>query len=224
MGRIKNIQAPKPYEMKCCSVQVELDTEKLKLLDAKTPEELGAVPKEVQEHIMFPATLGKQFDYVGATPQIPFVYIMFKFDEQQKAVDYFKAITEKGYKAKLVKNPVFVDTRYLEGEMKGKLVSLPPDYIDKAIRDLFNKYGSGLHIEEDIQSDSLEYIADLGGREIFAFVGGGDKMLALGMKNGLALQTANPCGFYKKLLADFEKEIIEWRNEHSGCCKKIAEA
>ena len=97
------------------------------------------------------------------------------------------------------------------------------DKIVLALHRVSASNGGEVEITDDIKLDALEYTGDLGGRTIHAFIGGGDKMLVLGMNNGTALQTNNPCGTYKRLLADFEKEIIEWRNSHSGCAKPITE-
>lgn len=227
MGKNKNVRVIQPYEMKCCSVQIKLKEEVLKEFDKCNPDDpssFDSVSAEARNHMNTPAEVGKEFGYVGVTMQVPFMYVLFKFEEQDKAVEYFKKICELGYEAKLVKNVCYADKRYLEGDFAQKCVTLPPDYLDSAIQDLFKKYcGGEVEITDDIKLDALEYTGDLGGRTIHAFIGGGDKMLVLGMNNGTALQTNNPCGTYKRLLADFEKEIIEWRNSHSGCAKPITE-
>lgn len=225
MGRNNNIRVQQPYEIKCCSIQVKLDEKHLKAFDSCNIDDPNSfnIPAETKEYMELPPKLAeKHAGYVGITMQIPYMYVLFNYENQDSGICFFNEITAKGYEAKAVKNVVYADKRYLEGDFKQKCVTLPPDYIDKAIQDLFKKYcGGEVTITDDLKLDALEYTGDLGGREIHAFVGGGDKMLILGMKDGYALQTNNPCGTYKRMLADFEKIIIDWRKEHSGCAKPL---
>jgi len=224
MGKSKFVEAHKPYEIKCCAIQVKLDEKYLKEFDNVVYDDPSQVKisAEASEHLNAPTKLGEQMGYVGFTMQIPYMFVLFKFEEQDKALAYFKAICEKGYGAKPVRNTVWADGRYLEGDFKQKCVTLPPDYLDKAIQDLFKKYcGGEVIITDDLRLDCLEYTGDLGGRTIHAFVGGGDKMLVMGLDNDTALQTNNPCGNYLRMIADFEKRIIAWRNDHLGCAKPL---
>ena len=213
---------PKDYEIKCCAVQIEIgNLENIKFTGDwekdSNPENFEKMMTDKdKEFLMKPSNLAKEMGYVGMMPQLPYLYVLFDFNEQEKAYNYFLKVQEIGYKAKLVRNVVYADKRYLGGELKGRLVTLPPDYIDKAIRELFEKYGDEIVMTDDPVNDLLIYKTDLGGREITAFVGGGTKMLMLGMKNGYALQTKDPTRDYKRMIATFEKIILEWRNDHKG--------
>lgn len=221
MARETFIQKPKDYEIKCCAIQIEIgNLDFIKLTGNwehdSNPENFNKmITEKDKEYINKPMNIAKEMGYVGVLPQLPYLYVLFKFEEQEKAFEYFKKVQAEGYKAKLVRNSVFADSRYLQGDLKGKLVSLPPDYIDKAIRELFDKYGDEIVITEEPTKDLLIYKTDLGGREITALVSG-SKWLVLGMKDGITYETFNPTRDYKRMIDAFEKVILEWRNDHKG--------
>lgn len=226
MGRNKNVYKPKDYEIRCCAVQVKINAlDEIKLTGDwehdSNPENFDKlVSEEQKEQMMKPNEVAKEFDYVGVIPNVPYLIVLFKDTDQDKAIEYYKKMTELGYEVKLVKQAVYADKRYLDGAFKGKLATLPSDYIDKAIRELFEKYGDELKITDDPVKDLIFYDTDLGGREIEAIVCG-DLMLMVGMKNGLTFTSYNPTRDYKRVLGDFEKEILKWRAEHPGIAKLV---
>ena len=226
MGKNKYIYKPKDYEIRCCAVQVKIKAlDEIKLTGNwehdSNPENFDKlVSEEQKQEMMKPNEIAKEFNYVGVIPNVPYLIVLFKDTDQEKAIEYYKKMTEVGYEVKLVKQAVYADTRYLEGAFKGKLATLPSDYIDKAIRELFEKYGDELKITDDPVKDLIYYDTDLGGREIEAMVCG-DLMLTVGMKNGNAFITYNPTRDYKRVLGDFEKEILKWRAEHPGIAKPV---
>lgn len=214
--------APKPYEIKCCAVQVKLEEKYLKEFDfAKDPSEVE-VSEETKNHIFTPSKLAEKYDgYVGVTIQLPFIYVLFAFEKQDKALLFFNDIKDK-YETKLVNNCVYADKRYLEGAFKGKLVTLPPDYVDEAIRELLNKYCYSVSTEEDWKLDMLHYIGNLGGREARITIIQGTKGIIVGLKNGDAYANENVCGAYKVMLKKLEDLIMEWADTHKGVAKIYA--
>jgi len=208
--------APKPYEIKCCAVQIKLEEKYLKEFDsADNPS------KESMDHLFTPSRIAEKIEgFVGLTVKVPYLYVLFEFEKQAKALDYYAEIKDK-YETKLVRNSVFADKRYLNGEFKNKMVSLPPDYVDEAIRKMLNTYCFDYHIEDNVVEDLLEYVGNLGGREVRVIIGGGDKLIVAGLKNGNAVISKNVCGDYKRVLKTLEKIIVEWRESHSGIAKKI---
>ena len=222
MGKNKYIYKPKEYEVRCCGVQVFVGAlDEIKLTGNwehdSNPENFDSmVDEETKKKLLEPTEIAKQMGYFGAIPNLPHLIILFKDNEGQKALDYYKKMTELKYDVKLVKNALYVDSRYLQGDFAGKLTTLPPDYIDKAIRELFDKYGDEIVITDDPVKDTIIYSTDLGGREIHAIICGGDKMLSIGMTNGMAFSSVSPTRDYKRMLADFEQIIIAWRKDHPG--------
>ena len=85
----KKHYAPKPYEIKCCAIEVGLDEKHLSEFDfAKDPREVE-VSEETKNYFFFPSRLAEKFEgFVGVTLNIPKVYVLFKFENQQNAIDY----------------------------------------------------------------------------------------------------------------------------------------
>lgn len=213
--------APKPYEIKCVAVEVELKEKYLKLFDYNNEIDPSKVPEEAKNHLFTPSKLAEKYEgFVGVTLKLPMLYVLYKAENVESAIKFFDEIKSK-YTTKLVKNSVFADKRYLEGAFKGKMITLPPDFVDEAIRELLEKYCYSVEINEDMIADTIEYVGNLGGREASVFLGHGDKIIVAGLKNGNALVSRNVCGTYKDILNQFEKIILEWRETHKGVAKKL---
>ena len=203
-------------EVRCCAVMIPVEK---KLLDQVTPAGIGnemkAFLKNLKEH-------AEKYDYVGMQCLPEKVMVLFKDINQDNALSFFRDLeADKYVGVKLVSNACYVDERYLEGMYKGVQVSLPPREVEKQITSLLDKYCFDWKFTQDIRADVLAYVGDLGGREVHIMVQHGNKRMAGGLYNGTVRQTESMLGFWKRILADIEQDISDWRLDHQGVCKNI---
>ena len=75
----------------------------------------------------------------------------------------------------------------------------------------------------NIPDQTITYEMDLGGRLALIAYSANDDALLVGIKNGRLITTIAAKDYYKKVLKDFESDILAWRKDHVGCAKRLWE-
>ena len=101
---------------------------------------------------------------------------------------------------------------------------LKPARIEKAIDEIARRYTNN-EATKAVNTITGEYLweMDLGGRLAVAMYLPYFNTLMCGLKHGRAISTKQADDFYKKVLEEFENDILAWREEHKGCAKQLWE-
>lgn len=205
----KYIEAPKEHEIKCVGIRLLAPK---KMVDSKTNE----FTAEGTEFLQTVDCIGKKHKYLGITPQMPYVYVLFRLENCIEATKFFEELNGK-YDAKLVKNSIFVDERYFQEEFKNCPIQLPPQEMIDAIKKLMSDYSSTeISREDDALRNLIIYRGDLGFREFVVIIGQGGKYLSCGIANGKAHISKNALVDYKAVLNVFENDLAAWLVDHPG--------
>lgn len=214
MGKNKKNVEVHTGEVCCCAVAVFLNPNLI--FTTTATEELKALLSKIGDTL-------KKYNNLGVQPNPSVVFCLFRDNQEQNALDFVKDLESQNIDGitsiKYVKNACYVDERYLSGEYEGVQSTLPSREVDKAIKDILEKYCFEWKFETEPLKDMFTYIGELGGgREVFFIFQHGNKMVA-GLQNSTARMTENIPAQYKMILTDLEKEIIEWSDNHKGISK-----
>lgn len=219
MGRNKTVEAH-IGELRCCAIAVILRQDLLTGKEMKP--ELKVCLSKISEVL-------RKYDSVGMQPQYNMMMCLFDGEKEQVALDFMKELEELHIdgveKLNPVRNACYVDKRYLEGIYKNVQVALPPREVDEAIVEMLEEYCFEWRFTQDPVADIFAYIGELGGgRNLQFIIQHGTKRFAAGMNNGTLRQTENLIGYWKGILKDTEKDVIDWCNNHKGIAKIYRES
>lgn len=201
-------------EIRCCAVAVSIDPNLL--YEDNTPEQLKTILNSIGKTL-------KKYDSLGVQPNFSVVICLFKDDKEQVALEFIKDLESQKIngitKINPVKNACYIDERYLKGEYEGVQSTLPSREVDKAIKTILEKYCLEWKFTTEPLADIFAYVGELGGGRVVHFIIQHGQRMAAGLDNLTARITENLVSNYKSILADTEKDIIEWSENHKGISK-----
>ena len=169
-----------------------------------------------EEDVKLIVEIAKRYKTLGVA-QIVFdrPLFLFRANCEEDAEFFCGELKVNGFNYKLLNDHCFIPTKkenkIIEDFVCGKLLTRFKYILDKYC---FSQ-------EEDKKSYPFFKVnGDLGGRTCY-FVILGINSFACGLENGKMRITHKARKEYDKVINDFENDILEWRENHSGVCKKL---
>lgn len=230
MGRNNNIQVPKPWEIKCCALAVDIKKvyDKVPAKDGDWEEQKEKFESEItpeeKDLMLKPDTIAKKYTgYCGMSVSYPYLLCLFNYENQKEAAECLKELNANNFDFRPVKTPCFIDKRYMEHpEYTSVVVTLPPPYIEERIRKIIDRYCFDAKVGQDAKANLMFFEGNLGGgRTVMFACGGGDKFLSGGLDHGKGFVTNEPQKHSEEVLNGIEQAVKEWWDNHEGCRKEI---
>lgn len=135
-------------------------------------------------------------------------YALFRKEDKENVKLCYEELQKSSIQCAILSNTCYVEKKYLE-----------EDKLFNSIKEMFGYYGNDLKVTANYNGFYV-IESDLGGKKICCNYRK-NQFLIIGMENGKMLTTKKPKQFGKQMLLDFEKQIIEWRENHTGCRKVL---
>lgn len=221
MGRNKPIAAPKPHEIPCYGVLVEFDPDIQKAI----PDPSEEATAKVKEYLAKVATPTKDMEAVlGMNTLEKGILVLVRVtgdgSDENCVKELVSKYSEMGITAKVAKERIFADGRYLKEPYAGFVCTIPPVELEEAILRILSEYCHDYVVYEDRKNGIVFYEGNLGGRQVTIGVQNGTWQMSAGLVGGQAYYTKDVRRHWPDVLCGLEQDIVRWQAEHPGLAKK----